>query len=264
MKKFFKIKNIFVSVFILVLLFGISAIIYSYASGVAGCTLKTHTTGCNCHGSTPDANIVVTLSGPDTVIAGSTNDYSFSVSRTSGSFTRGGIDIAVSTGTLGIGTSTGIKMLSGEVVQSSRFTGPTTKTFTFTAPSTPGVVTMYACGAAGTGTPPWNNAQNKTIVVKTTAGIENNITPMKFGLGQNYPNPFNPLTKIKYDVAKSSFVKLTVYDVLGNFIMSLVNQKHDAGSYFANFDGSELASGTYIYKIEAGDFSSTKKMLLIK
>lgn len=264
MTNFYKKKHIIISVFVLFLVFGVSAIIYSYASGVAGCTLKTHTTGCNCHGSTPNTNVLVTLSGPDTVLVNSTTNYSFSVAVGSGSFTRGGIDVAVSNGTLGIGTSSGIKMTSGEVVHSARFTGPTTKTFTFTAPSTPGVVTMYACGAAGTGTPPWNNAPNKTIVVKTAAGIENNNTPVTFGLSQNYPNPFNPLTKIKYDVAKTSLVKLTVYDILGNKVTTLVNQRQEAGNYSIDFDGSELPSGTYIYKIEAGDFSSVKRMMLIK
>jgi hypothetical protein len=263
MAKFYKKKHILISVFVLFLLFGISAIIYSYASGVAGCTLLTHSTGCNCHGSSPNANVTVTLTGPDTVIAGSTNTYSFSVS-TSGSMTRGGIDVAVSSGTLGIGTSSGIKMLNGEVVQSSRFTSTTTKTFTFTAPSSPGTVTMAATGAAGTGTPPWNNAQNKTIVIRTTSGIGNNNTPVTFNLSQNYPNPFNPLTRIKYDVAKTSLVKLTVYDILGNQVNTLVNQRQEAGNYSVDFDGSELSSGTYIYKIEAGDFSSVKRMLLIK
>jgi hypothetical protein len=264
MAKFYKKKHILISVIALFLVFGISVLLYAYGSGVAGCTLKTHTTGCNCHSTTADVAINVTLTGPDTVIAGSTNDFTFSVSRTSGSFTKGGIDIAVSSGTLGLGTSTGLKILSGELVHSTKFNSATTKTFTFTAPSTPGVVTMYACGAGGTGTPPWNNAPNKTIVVKTTTGIENNTTPVSFSLSQNYPNPFNPVTKIEYQLAKASKVKLTIYDILGNKIMSLVNQKQEAGSYSVDFDGSKLSSGTYIYKIEAGEFTSTKRMLMIK
>ncbi|MCX6164600.1 MAG: T9SS type A sorting domain-containing protein [Ignavibacteriae bacterium] len=263
MLKFYK-KHILVSVIALFLVFGISVLLYAYGNGVAGCTLKTHTTGCNCHSTTSDVAINVTLTGPDTVFAGSTNDFTFSVSRTSGSFTKGGIDVAVSSGTLGLGTSTGLKILSGELVHSTKFNGPTTKTFTFTAPSTPGPVTMYATGAGGTGTPPWNNAQNKTIIVKTTTGVENNTTSATFSLSQNYPNPFNPITKIDYRVAKTSKVKLSVYDILGNKIMSLVNQKQEAGSYSVDFDGSKLSSGTYIYKIETSDFSSTKKMLMIK
>lgn len=263
MKKFYGKKYFIMSIFIIFILLGISAVIYSYGSGVAGCTLKTHTTGCNCHSSSPNSSVSVSLSGPDTVFANSVNTFSFSVTS-SGTFTKGGIDIAVSSGTLGIGTSSGIKILSGEVVHSSKFTGPTTKTFTFTAPSTPGVVTMYACGAAGSSTPPWNNSPNKTIVVITSTGINNTTTPVNFSLSQNYPNPFNPLTRIKYSVAKTSLVKLTVYDVTGNKIAVPVNQRQEAGNYAIDFDGSELSSGTYFYKIEAGDFSFVKKMFLIK
>lgn len=262
--KFYKKKHILFSVLVLFLIFGISAILYAYSSGVSGCTLKTQANGCYCHGTTPNTSVIVTLSGPDTVTVGSTNNYTFSVSRSSGSFTKGGIDVAVSIGTLGIGSSTGIKILNGEVVQSSNFSAPTTKTFTFTAPSTPGIVTMYACGAGGTGTPPWNNAQNKTIVVKTTTGVEGNTTPISFKLSQNYPNPFNPVTRINYEITMTSNVKLTVYNVFGNKVTTLINQKQEAGKHFVDFDGSNYSSGTYFYKIETGDFSSIKKMILIK
>jgi hypothetical protein len=264
MTKFYTKKRIVTALVAIFLVFSISAIVYSYASGRAGCTLKNQTTGCNCHSTSPSATVTTTLSGPDTVVAGSTNTFTFSVTS-SGSFTRGGIDVAVSSGTLGIGTSTGIKILSGEVVQSAKFTSATTKTFTFTAPSTAGTITMYACGSAGSSNPPpWNNAPNKTVVVKTVSGIENNTAPVSFSLSQNYPNPFNPVTKISYSVAKAGNVKITVYDILGNSVYTVVNHKHEAGNFSADFDGSKLSSGTYIYKIEAGDFSDVKKMTLIK
>jgi len=264
MLKFYKRKKVISALVAILLVFSISAIVYSYANGRAGCTLLTHTTGCNCHSTSANTSVVVSLTGPDTVLAGSTNTYSFSVSRSSGTFSTGGIDVAVSSGTLGIGTSTGIKILSGEVVQSSKFTSATTKSFTFTAPSTAGTVTMACCGAAGTNPPAWNNTPNKIIVVRTASGIENNTTPVSFSLSQNYPNPFNPVTKISYSVAKSGIVKITVYDILGNTISTLVNSKLETGNYTAEFDASKLSSGTYIYKIESGDFSDTKKMTLIK
>jgi hypothetical protein len=268
MQKFYKKKHILTSVFVIFLLFGISVLVYAYSNGVSGCTLKSTSNGCGrssgCHSTSSNSSVTVTLSGPDTVLAGSNNNYTFSVS-TSGTFSRGGIDIAVSDGTLGIGTSTGIKMSSGEVVHSARFTSATTKTFTFTAPSTPGTITMYGTGAAGSSSPPpWNNAPNKTIVVKTISGIENNVAPVSFSLSQNYPNPFNPITKIDYSVTKSGNVKLAVYDILGNQVYTLINHKHEAGNYSVEFDGSKLSSGTYIYKIESGNFTSTKKMLMIK
>ncbi len=92
----------------------------------------------------------------------------------------------------------------------------------------------------------------------------NNETPNRFALEQNYPNPFNPSTTIKFQLAKSSFVKLTVFDVLGRQVESLVNDNKEAGYYEVNFDASKFASGLYFYKIEAGDFVETKKMMLIK
>lgn len=86
----------------------------------------------------------------------------------------------------------------------------------------------------------------------------------EFRLSQNYPNPFNPSTTIRYSVAEMSNVRLTVYDILGRVVATLVNDVHAPGIYNVNFDASRLASGTYIYRIEAGDFMSTRKMLLIK
>ena len=89
-------------------------------------------------------------------------------------------------------------------------------------------------------------------------------TPEDFALYQNYPNPFNPATKINYSVAEVGFVTLKVYDVLGNEVASLVNEEKTAGSYEINFDGSELTSGIYFYKLKAGNYVETKKMILLK
>lgn len=86
----------------------------------------------------------------------------------------------------------------------------------------------------------------------------------EFQLAQNYPNPFNPSTSISYSVAEMTNVTLTVYDILGRVVATLVNDVHSPGQYNVNFDATRLSSGTYIYRIEAGDFMSTKKMLLIK
>ncbi len=93
--------------------------------------------------------------------------------------------------------------------------------------------------------------------------VSNNI-PIKFNLYQNYPNPFNPVSNIKFDIAKNSNVKLVVYDLLGREVKTLVNEFTQAGQYEVKFDGSNLASGTYFFKIEAGDFTDVKKMILVK
>jgi Secretion system C-terminal sorting domain len=90
------------------------------------------------------------------------------------------------------------------------------------------------------------------------------IVPKVFSLYQNYPNPFNPATTIKFDLPKAVYTKLTVYDVLGRVVTTLVNQKMNAGSYDINWDASSYASGAYVYKLEAGDYISVKKMILVK
>ena len=92
----------------------------------------------------------------------------------------------------------------------------------------------------------------------------NSEIPERFKLSQNYPNPFNPETKINFDIVNSGFVKLKVYDMLGKEVATLVNENLSAGSYETNFDGSNLTSGIYFYRLEAGDFSEVKRMMLIK
>jgi len=88
--------------------------------------------------------------------------------------------------------------------------------------------------------------------------------PLRFLLDQNYPNPFNPSTTIKYELPKSSMVRLSVYDMLGREVSVLVNDRKDAGVHEVKFDGSNLASGVYFHRVQAGDFISTKKMLALK
>jgi hypothetical protein len=89
-------------------------------------------------------------------------------------------------------------------------------------------------------------------------------TPSDFFLSQNYPNPFNPLTTINYSIAKQGIVSLKIYDILGNEIMTLVNEVKPSGNYSAQFNASALASGMYIYKLQSGDFVKARKMILIK
>jgi photosystem II stability/assembly factor-like uncharacterized protein len=88
--------------------------------------------------------------------------------------------------------------------------------------------------------------------------------PKKFLLFQNYPNPFNPTTTIKYQVPKASHITITVYDVLGKEVATLVNEFKKAGIYSVNLDASKLASGVYFYRIKAGEWIETKKMLLLR
>lgn len=88
--------------------------------------------------------------------------------------------------------------------------------------------------------------------------------PKVFSLDQNYPNPFNPSTNINFALPQAAKVSLTIYDMLGRKVATLLNEQRPAGRHTVQFDASSLASGMYIYRIEAASFTSTKKMLLIK
>lgn len=98
----------------------------------------------------------------------------------------------------------------------------------------------------------------------TVSGIAGNETPVKYELYQNYPNPFNPVTKIKYDIPKQSFVTLRIYDMLGREIRTLVNSELEPGAYSFDFDASSFASGVYFYRLTAGSFVQERKMVLLK
>lgn len=97
-------------------------------------------------------------------------------------------------------------------------------------------------------------------------GINNvsGLTPEKYSLSQNYPNPFNPSTTIKFDLAKNGFVSIKIFDILGREIKSIVNDNLNKGSYEVSFNAGELSSGVYFYKMESGDFSQIKRMMLLK
>ncbi|MBI3195129.1 MAG: T9SS type A sorting domain-containing protein, partial [Ignavibacteriae bacterium] len=85
-----------------------------------------------------------------------------------------------------------------------------------------------------------------------------------YALHQSYPNPFNPNTVIRYQLANNILVTLKVYDVLGRTVTTLVNEIQEAGEYSVELDGSELPSGVYYYRLTAGQFVQTNKMILTK
>jgi hypothetical protein len=102
------------------------------------------------------------------------------------------------------------------------------------------------------------------IPLGPTGVEENDLTPKVFSLGQNYPNPFNPTTKISFALPVSSFVSLKVHDILGREVATLVNEDLPAGEYKRTFDGANLSSGVYLYQLKTADYSSTRRMLLLK
>ena len=89
-------------------------------------------------------------------------------------------------------------------------------------------------------------------------------TPFTFSLAQNYPNPFNPTTTIRYGLPVRSRARLTVFNALGQVVATLLDAEVEAGTHVIQFDGSRLASGAYVYRLQAGDFVQSKKLLLMK
>lgn len=96
--------------------------------------------------------------------------------------------------------------------------------------------------------------------VTITSGVPDN-----FSLSQNYPNPFNPTTKISFDLSKESKIQLSVFDISGRLVQTIINNEtYNAGSYSVQFNGSSLSSGVYFYRLTSGEFTQTKKMMLVK
>ncbi len=98
----------------------------------------------------------------------------------------------------------------------------------------------------------------------TPGGVNDNTIPYLYSLSQNFPNPFNPTTAINFSIEKPNDTSLRIYDVLGKEVAVLVNQFIETGSYSINFDAKQLSSGIYFYRLTSGNFSSIKKMVVIK
>jgi hypothetical protein len=110
-----------------------------------------------------------------------------------------------------------------------------------------------------------NQAQVLFRAINTITGIKSNgLLPKYFVLHQNYPNPFNPSTTIRYELPKACFVALKVYHLLGQEVMTLVNERQNAGRYEKIMDCSSLSNGIYFYRLQSGDFVDTKKLIFIK
>jgi hypothetical protein len=105
----------------------------------------------------------------------------------------------------------------------------------------------------------------KRDILDVVSGVENeNDLVNNFSLEQNYPNPFNPSTSIQYTIANRQFVTLKIFDVIGNELATLVNQYKLSGRYNVEFNASTLPSGVYFYRLQAGDFVQTRKMILLR
>ncbi|MBI5022532.1 MAG: T9SS type A sorting domain-containing protein [Ignavibacteriales bacterium] len=234
----------------------------AYPTGIASRTLKITASGCgSCHGSSASPSVVVTITGPDTVVAGQA--YSYTINVTGGTGTTGGINIATSRGRLD-SVSSFLKRLSGDLVHKQRVAVPSTYQFLYTAPASSGTDTIYAT-AKGGGFNSWNWMPNKNLVVLLPTNVsDGNLLPAGFSLSQNFPNPFNPITRIQYFISQSKPVELKVYDIDGHEIKRLVSELQQPGDYTVEWDASYVASGIYFYRLTVGNYTETKKMILTR
>jgi uncharacterized Ntn-hydrolase superfamily protein len=197
---------------------------------------------------------------PDTLPANGTSQSTITISPKNNS------DTLLASGLQVILSNTGAGSLS-----SVTDLGDGTYQATITAPIASGNDSISAVVISGTDTVSifWDAL---VTYVNPTSVSENPISPDKFYLYQNSPNPFNPSTTIKYTIPsviasgmkQSQFVSLKVYDVLGNEVALLINEEKVVGTYEVEFDASALTSGVYFYKIRAGEYSDTKKMILLR
>jgi hypothetical protein len=101
-------------------------------------------------------------------------------------------------------------------------------------------------------------------IVTSIENLSNGKTPSTYALNQNFPNPFNPSTKIRFSLPVAETVRLMIYDVAGREVATLIDGRQEAGSFEVTFEGADLASGVYFYRLEAGSYTAIKRMTLIK
>lgn len=255
---------------ILVLPFFICSVVFALPSytGYSGAAGSKGTCASSCHGS---GTGTITVTGfPSSYEPG--KSYAISIQHSGGSTisnfnasTRIGASSIVA-GTFTAGTKSVAYSVAGkENGMRASSNNIDAAGFTWTAPSAgTGDVTLYVSGLQGS-----KSGSNTKVVLtakeqSATSVATSAIGPEMFELKQNYPNPFNPSTRITYTVPVSGFVTLSVYDIIGNKIAVLVSETKEAGEYTAIFDGLHLAGGSYLYQMNAGSFTETKRMVLIK
>jgi len=257
--------------------------IMAFRDGIVGLTKKNgNEVGCVCHGFKPSPEVFVKIEGPLNVQRNDTAIYILKVAN--GPAAAGGCDISTSLGNVEI-TQLDTSLRRAESFPGSGFelthrypklfNGDTlTFTFKYIAPNVEDVVdTLFAnVNSSNNDTSSendlWNYARNFTINITPISGV-GNITENanSFALNQNYPNPFNPETKISFNLNRSSEVSLIVFDMRGREVATLIDNKYyTMGNYSLTFNASQygVPSGVYFYKLVSGEFTDTKKMMLIK
>lgn len=266
------LSKLFIVSFLL-FFFSFSVLVLGDQGGRTGRTLKTSTTGCSCHGSNT-AGVSAVITGPDTVIAGQTVQYTFTVTY-AGKIGMG-LDIATRLGTLGVVSNT-THISNGELTHNDNIlmtNGTAAITFNYTAPASSGFDTLWANGIAtnsqsNTSGDNWTWATSKRVTVRTTTGIEPVISPAEFKIIGNYPNPFNPSTKIEVSLMKPANVNIKIFDINGEEVYNMINSRLSEGNHVfewnsVNDQGTAVNSGVYFMRIDVGGLIEAKKMMLVK
>jgi hypothetical protein len=257
--------------FIILLVLIFSTAIYSRITGMIGKTNLTGGEGCTCHSVSASAGVTVSITGPDEMEVNGMADYQVEV--TGGPLVKGGINIAASAGMLVAGDL--LRLESGELTHQAPVDVSGTKVvfdFQYTAPASAGSVTLYATGVSADGSASslgdmWNHAPDKQITITDPATAVYDVAadlPLTFSLEQNYPNPFNPATVIPFVLDKRRFIRLKIYDLVGQEVATLFEGYRDAGQHAISFNAASLNSGTYIYRLTDGTTTLSRKMLVVR
>ncbi len=267
-------KKILITVIVLLSLTFFYEVVLAFSTGIGGRTRKQINEpeiGCSCHKIIAVPSVVVTISGPTQVAPNSSNVYRITMRGTPA--IKGGFDFNVGHGD--------VDTVGGQMTQNFGLdiTHSQPKNYTadsvswlvrYIAPNTLGFDTLFATGNSVNGNDiadsldQWNFSNDFIVNVQPIGIKQISTVATGYSLGQNYPNPFNPKTVIRFQLSVNSFTSLKVYDLLGREVASLVNEQLQPGTYEVDWDASNYPSGVYFYKIVAGDFVETKKMILIK
>ena len=241
-----------------------------------GCT-ELNGYGCVCHTVEHDTSVSVWVEGPESLLVGQTGLYRMFMAG--GPAEAGGYNVAGRFGEMVLVDTLSFQhpLSMNELTQAFSLPFLTTQDtiyweFGYKALDASNQWdTIYSCGLSlvWDSIPDFHDRWNfgpkfPVKILAVTNNDDKDNQPTDFVLFQNYPNPFNPTTNIGFQVFNLGFVSIKVYDALGNEITALVNEEKSPGEYEVNFDAAGLTSGLYFYRLTAGSFSETKKMVLLR
>ncbi len=237
--------------------------------------------GCFCHNDSASAFVSTWIAGPETLAAGTQALYTVNVAKDSN--IAAGFDVAAFLGDLGVYDSAGTQLMRidpNNPIDSLELTHVAPKlaggrdtiswSFWYRAPQISGITdTIYAVGnSVDTSLDPsgdyWNYAPDLVVHIVSTVDVREQPVVHSFQLAQNYPNPFNPSTTIRYQLPAANHVSLKVFDLLGDEVATLVDGLQDRGDHAVTWDAGRFASGVYIYRLQSGDITSVRKLLLLR